>query len=72
MNMVACLLLIVKSNLAHPYQNNDENVDMNSKLNSDSASGECQYINSWLGKDASYDCCNEEEVTCENNHITKL
>jgi len=33
---------------------------------------ECSYINELIGQDYSYDCCNYNGITCENNHITKM
>ncbi len=42
------------------------------KIKRDSASGECAYINSLIGKETSYDCCLYNGIVCENNHITKL
>eukprot|EP00833_Pecoramyces_ruminatium_P000045 jgi/Orpsp1_1/1174077/evm.model.c7180000048835.1 len=50
------------------YQKNMENknVSINKR---DSAGGECAYINSLLGKDSSYDCCNNPNILCSDNHI---
>jgi len=33
---------------------------------------ECKFVNSLLNKDASYDCCTNSKITCENNYITKM
>jgi len=33
---------------------------------------ECQYINSIFGQDESYNYCYDDEVTCFDDHITKL
>jgi len=38
----------------------------------DSASGECQYINNWLGNENSEDCCTVFSIICEHNHITEM
>ncbi|OUM66442.1 hypothetical protein PIROE2DRAFT_6275 [Piromyces sp. E2] len=35
-------------------------------------SNECQYINSILKKNESYNCCQYNGITCENGHITKI
>ena len=49
---------------------------MNSKSKRAETSDECKYINSWLGEDESYDCCDYDDlrggVLCENGHITML
>ena len=33
---------------------------------------ECQFINSILGQDKSYDCCSHTGITCSNEHITEM
>jgi Leucine-rich repeat (LRR) protein len=33
---------------------------------------ECAFVNSLLNKDATYDCCQENHVKCENNYITEI
>eukprot|EP00833_Pecoramyces_ruminatium_P011955 jgi/Orpsp1_1/1185987/evm.model.c7180000096358.1 len=45
---------------------------INSILAIDSAGGECQYINNFIGESDSFDCCTKFSITCENNHITKI
>jgi len=35
-------------------------------------SNECQYINSLLEKEKSYNCCNYIGVTCEDGYITHM
>ncbi|KAL6628820.1 L domain-like protein [Neocallimastix californiae] len=33
---------------------------------------ECKIINSLLGENESYNCCNHQRITCEDNHITEI
>jgi len=33
---------------------------------------ECAFVNSLLNKDATYNCCLENHVKCENNYITEI
>ena len=74
------LFFIIKSVLAQ--ENNINNI---SKIKRDSASGESKYINSWIGKEESYDCCEYyndyydelnfrfySHIDCENNHIIRM
>jgi len=35
-------------------------------------SNECQYINNLLGKETSYNCCENIKISCENGYITKM
>jgi len=35
-------------------------------------SNECKYINSFIKKDDSFNCCELDGITCENDHITEL
>jgi len=66
------LLFIINNCLAQEYQNITESINNLSKVKRDSASGECKYINSWLGMEESYNCCNFNGITCENNHIITM
>jgi len=34
--------------------------------------GECNPVNTLLGKDKSNNCCLEKGITCVNGHITKM
>jgi len=36
------------------------------------SSDECSYINSLLGKDETYNCCEENGITCENGFIVNM
>ena len=66
------LLFIINNCLAQEYQNITESINNLSKVKRDSASGECKYINSLIGKEESYDCCNYYGIICENNHIVDM
>ena len=36
------------------------------------AEEECLPVNTLVGKDKSFNCCDIEGVTCENGHVTKM
>jgi len=65
------LLLILKTVLSWEYQNK---IDNNNYLKRDLIN-ECSYISSLLQNDKTYqaiDCCTEEGIKCENDHIVKI
>eukprot|EP00833_Pecoramyces_ruminatium_P010078 jgi/Orpsp1_1/1184110/evm.model.c7180000088048.1 len=81
------LLLFLKSTLAEDQKTENQNTEVqntevqNAEVQNagnqvtDSASGECGYINNWLktnGFSNSDDCCISSVIICENNHITKI
>jgi len=33
---------------------------------------ECKYINSFIGKEESFDCCSNDNIVCKDNHITEI
>jgi len=70
--LTVILLFIIKNSLAQKYSNNIKNNNNHFKIKRDSASGECKYINSLIGKEESYDCCNYYGIICENNHIVDM
>ncbi len=66
------LLFIISNCLAQEHQNITERANNHLKIKRDSASGECKYINKLIGKEESYDCCNYDRITCENNKIIEM
>ena len=67
------LLFIIKNSFAHIYQNTtDSSNNIHLRIKRDSISNECQYINSLLKKEESYNCCNHPGITCENDHIVSM
>ncbi|OUM63062.1 hypothetical protein PIROE2DRAFT_10470 [Piromyces sp. E2] len=65
--MAINLLSDIKENFNEKYLNNES-----TGIAYDSASGECKYINRWLGKKENSDCCFIDGITCEDNHITRF
>jgi len=65
------LLFIINNCFAHEYQNIVENTNNHLKVKRDSASGECKYINKFIGNESD-ECCNFAGITCVNGHITKM
>jgi len=45
---------------------------VHSKSKRAETSDECKYINSMLGEDETYDCCNYDGIECENGNIIKM
>ena len=66
------LLFIINNCLAQEYQKIIESNNNQTKIKRDSASGECEYINNLIRKEATYDCCFYEGIVCENNHIKRM
>ena len=64
------LLVVLGATFAKSIVNKQDGV--NSKSKRAELSDECKYINSILGEDESYNCCNNYIITCENGHITEL
>jgi len=64
------LLVVLSTTFAKNIVNKRGGV--NSKSKRAETSKECKYINSWLGETESYNCCNYDEITCENGHITEM
>ncbi|OUM63916.1 hypothetical protein PIROE2DRAFT_9447 [Piromyces sp. E2] len=59
---------------AHQINKRESEVKSNSKKVE--TSDECKYINSLIGEDESFNCCEcdtyKRTITCENGHIVKL
>jgi len=65
-------------------QKNNKRDEASSKSKRTETSDECKYVNSMIGKDKSYNCCEynedvtrgrislEEKIICENGHITEM
>jgi len=68
--LFSILLVVLNTTFAKSTVNKRDGV--NSKSKRAGISDECKYINSWLGEDDSYNCCNNDEITCENSHITQM
>ena len=51
---------------------NIENKGIKLKSKRDEISTDCKYVNSLLEKDESYNCCDDDRITCENGFITKM
>jgi len=66
------LLFIISNCFAQEFQNTLKSTNIQSKIKRDSSSGECIFINSFIGKEESFDCCTYPGITCENNHIIKM
>jgi len=68
------LLLIIKNTFAQDQsikgtQATQETAQIAPAVQS---SDECININSWLDHEDSFNCCTLDEITCENNHITRM
>jgi len=69
------ILLVVLGTTFATSTVNKRDEKVNSKSKRDETSDECKYINSWLGEDESYNCCEYyffDGVYCENGHITSM
>jgi len=74
------LLVLLYITNATVIQKNNKRDEASSKSKRTETSDECKYINSMIGKDKSYNCCeyNENvykttyEISCENGHIVKM
>ena len=66
------ILLVVLGTTFAKSTVNKRDEEVNSKSKRDETSDECKYINSWIEKDESYNCCNHNRITCENGHITEM
>jgi len=71
-------IFIIVIYLTFAYPNNipefSNTIDLKNIKRQDSTqtSDECQYINSLFDQDESYNCCERNDITCENGHITKM
>jgi len=54
------------------FAKNSQDVGIKTKRDQNQTSEECKYINSYIGYEESYNCCNFYKITCENGHIVKL
>ena len=68
--LFSILLVVLGTTFAKSTVNKRDGV--NSKSKRTETSSECKYINSMLGKAESYNCCNNDGIECENDHITKM
>jgi len=79
-HLFSILLLVLYTTNANRIQKNSKRDKVSSKSKRTETSDECQYINSIIGEDKSYNCCeyyhieykSEYEIICENGHITKM
>jgi len=69
-NLFNILLVVLGTTFANNIANKQDGV--NSKSKRADTSDECKYINSLLGEDDSYNCCNYGGITCEDGHITNM
>jgi len=71
-NLFSILLVVSCTTFAKSIVKKRDGV--NSKSKRANTSNECKYINSMLGKDESYNCCNFNygEIECQNGHITRM
>jgi len=68
--LFSILLVVLSTTFAKNIVN--KRGEVNSKSKRAETSDECKYINSMLGKVESYNCCNYNGITCENEHITNM
>jgi len=74
------LLVVLYTANAYNIQKINKKDKVNSKSKRAETSNECKYINSMIGKDESYNCCEYEfrehkevfRITCQNGHVTKM
>jgi len=74
------LLVLYTTNANIIPKNNNKGGRVNSKSKRTETSDECQYINSMIGKDKSYNCCEyyetiykkSYEIICKNGHIVEM
>jgi len=71
--LFSILLVVLATTFAKNIVN--KRAGVNSKSKRDATSDECKYINSWLGKDESFNCCyydGKNNIICNNGHITEM
>jgi len=64
---------VLCSTFAKSINKIDKRDEVNLKFKRDETNVECNYINSLLGQDEFFNCCEyTDRITCENGHIIKL